>query len=267
MAEPAYQDFVVVDYRLENRGAQAIDGLYAGIFSDFDVNNTTDNNVYSDTSRRLTYMTQDTSYGNSAGIKLLSPTTAANLSAIDHAVYVDPSGMLTEAAKDSFLRGAISIPNSDGSRNWSCVVSAGPFDLPVNGRAYVAFAFVGGNSQQEMLDHADSAQAWFDRSVAVHEPVSAGDVTDVTLQAAPSPIRDRAQLLFALPQAGQALVEVLDVEGRVVKVLARGEFARGAHTLGWDGRDQAGRKVAGGIYVYRLVTAAGAINRKAVVLR
>ncbi len=32
-------------------------------------------------------------------------------------------------------------------------------------------------------------------------------------------------------------------------------------------RDEAGSKVAGGIYIYRLVTAAGAVSRKAVVLR
>ena len=267
VADSGYRDFVVITYRIDNLGSAPLNGVYAGIFSDLDVYNTTTNDVYSDTSRRLTYVTQSGDYTSAAGIKLLSPQTAANLSAIDNNVYVNPSAMMTEAVKDSFLRGAISRPNSNGSRNWSCVVSAGPFDLAVGGRAFVAFAFVGGNSQQEMLDHADSAQSWFDRSVAVHEPVNAGDIMHVTLQAAPSPIRDRAQLLFVLPQAGQALVEVLDVEGRVVRVLARGEFARGAHTLGWDGRDQAGRKVASGIYVYRLVTAGGAVNRKAVVLK
>jgi hypothetical protein len=196
----------------------------------------------------------------------LSPTAAANLSAIDNAVYIDPSAMMTEAVKDSFLRGTISVPNSDGSRNWSCVVSAGPFDLEVWGRQYVAFALVGGNSEQELLDHADSAQSWFDRSVSVTEPANANDIVGVALQAAPSPVRDRAQLRLALPQAGPTLVEVLDVEGRVVKVLARGEFTRGVYTLGWDGRDETGSRVASGIYIYRLVTAAGTVNRKSVVL-
>jgi flagellar hook assembly protein FlgD len=97
--------------------------------------------------------------------------------------------------------------------------------------------------------------------------VNAGDIMQVTMQASPSPVRDHAQLRFALPRAGRALVEVLDVEGRVVKVLARGQFARGTHALGWNGRDDAGRKVASGIYMYRLVTSAGTVNRKSVVLR
>jgi len=165
MAAAGYRDFVIVTYALENRGTQAINGLYCGIFSDFDVNNTTSNDVYTDAGRRLTYMTQSSAYENSAGIKLLSPTNAANLSAIDHNVYVTPGSMITEAVKDSFLRGAITRPNSNGSRNWSCVVSAGPFDLAPGARAKVAFALVGGNSQAEMLQHADSAQSWYDNKM------------------------------------------------------------------------------------------------------
>ncbi|MCX6841893.1 MAG: C25 family cysteine peptidase [candidate division WOR-3 bacterium] len=267
VADPGYRDFVVITYDVANLGTEAMNGLYVGIFSDFDVNNTTDNDVYSDAPRRLTYMTQWGDYQYSAGIKLLSPATAANQSAIDHNVYVRPSGMITEAVKDSFLRGAISRPNSNGTRNWSCVVSAGPFDLPVGGRAFVAFAFVGGNTQQEMLAHADSAQSWFDRSVATTEPGTAAGIAQVGMRVAPSPARGRAQLRFALPQSGRARVEVLDVEGRVVRVLADCELARGTHTLDWDGRDEAGRRVAGGIYVCRLVTPAGTVNRKAVVLR
>ena len=265
--DPGYRDFVVLTYRVDNLGSVPLNGVYAGIFSDFDINNTTTNDVYTDTLRRFTYMALADSFDYSAGIKLLSPLSAANLSAIDNNVYVNPSTMMTEAVKDSFLRGAISLPNSNGSRNWSCVVSAGPFDLEVSGRTFVAFAFVGGNTEQELLEHADSAQSWFDRSVAVNGPANAGDIMQVALQASPSPVRDRAQLRFALPQAGRALVEVLDVGGRVVKVLARGEFTRGVHTLAWDGRDEAGRRVASGIYVYRLATAAGTAIRKSVVLR
>lgn len=267
VADPGLRDFVVLTYKVWNLGSEPLNGVYAGIFSDFDIDNTTMNDVYTDSLRRLTYMTQPYDFEYAAGIKLLAPLAAANLSAIDHNVYVKPSGMMTEAVKDSFLSGTISRPNSNGSRNWSCVVSAGPYDISVGGWAFVAFAFVGGNTEQEMLDHADSAQAWFDRSVAVTEPANAADIMQVALQASPSPVRDHAQLRLALPQAGRVSVEVLDVEGRVVKVLARGEFARGVHTLGWDGRDEAGRKVASGIYVYRLATAAGTASRKAVVLR
>jgi hypothetical protein len=267
VSDSGYRDFVVLTYKVENHGAAALNGVYAGILSDFDINNTTSNQVFSDTARRFTYMALVDSFNYSVGIKLLSPLTAANLSAVDNNVYVNPPGMMTEAVKDSFLRGAISRPNSNGSRNWSCVVSAGPFDLEVGGRAFVAFAFVGGNTEQELLEHADSAQSWFDRSVAVTEPANAGDILQVALQAAPSPVRDRTQLRFSLPQDGRMRLSVLDVSGRVVRVLADGLYRRGVHSTTWDGRAATGGIASNGVYVYRLETTAGTTSRKSVVLR
>jgi hypothetical protein len=267
VADSAFRDFVVMTYKVDNHGSVPLNGVYAGILSDFDINNTTTNDVFTDTLRRFTYMAQPGDFQYSVGVKLLSPVTAANLSAIDNNVYVNPSGMMTEAVKDSFLRGAISRPNSNGSRNWSCVVSAGPFDLEVDGRAFVAFAFVGGNTEQELLDHADSAQSWFDRSVAVNAQANAGDIMQVALQAVPSPVSDHAQLRFALPQDGRIRLSVLDVSGRVVRVLADGFHRRGAYSTTWDGCDANGVIASNGVYMYRLETTAGTTSRKSVVLR
>jgi hypothetical protein len=165
LSRPGYDDFVIITYNLENRGANSINGLYVGIMSDFDVNNTTDNDVYSDVSRRLTYMTQSGIDDPSVGIKLLSPASAANQSAIDHSRYVTPGGMMTEAVKDSFLRGAIHLANSPSSANYSCMVSAGPFNLAPSGRQKVAFAVVGGSSPTEIQVNADSAQSWYDHQM------------------------------------------------------------------------------------------------------
>lgn len=165
VSSPGYRDFVVIEYVLDNQGASALNGLYCGIFSDFDVNNTTSNRVVSDTARRLTYMMQSSSANPSVGVTLLSPVVAANQSAIDHVPYVQPGNMMSEAVKDSFLRGAIVQRNSNRSANWSCVVSAGPFNLPPGGRQKVAFAFVGGTTEAGVRAGADSAQSWYDRKM------------------------------------------------------------------------------------------------------
>lgn len=269
LAGDDYGDFVVISYSLENRGSQPIVGLHAGIFSDFDINNTTSNNVYSDTGRRLVYMTQSSGYENSAGLKLLSPATAANLAAIDHAVYVTPGPMMTEAVKDSFLRGAIQRPNSNRAANWSCVVSAGPFDLNPGDRRQAAFAIVGGNTRQQMLVHADSAQSWYDHRMpsGVTATGPAGVPRSLLLSAVPNPVRSRAALHYAMPANGQARLAVYDAAGRVVRVLADGPHRAGSHTTTWDGTDSRAEPVARGVYVYRLQTRFGSVSRNAVVLR
>lgn len=162
IARAGRRDFVIIQYNFVNQGSQPIEGLYCGIFSDFDVMNTTSNNVGTDPGRRLVYMTQASSEQNAVGIKLLWPSTAANLSAIDHATYVTPGTMMTEAVKDSFLRGLNSRPSSNRVANWSCVASAGPITLAPGARTRVAFALVGGNSLALLRANADSAQWWYD---------------------------------------------------------------------------------------------------------
>jgi flagellar hook assembly protein FlgD len=41
---------------------------------------------------------------------------------------------------------------------------------------------------------------------------------------------------------------VYDVQGKRVKTLVNGSLASGNHTVRWDGRDEAGSRVADGVY-------------------
>ena len=46
-------------------------------------------------------------------------------------------------------------------------------------------------------------------------------------------------------------LEVLDPQGRRVRVLADGYLPAGHHAIEWDGRSEAGTRVAPGVYFYR----------------
>jgi hypothetical protein len=162
LSKPGYQDFVVLNYTLQNKGTQAINGLYAGVMSDFAVNNDRTNDLGTDNTRRMAWVTDSSTAW--VGVKLLNPTTAANVSGLENSRYITPSNMMTEAVKDSFLRGAINLASGHND-SFSCVVSAGPFNLAPGARQEVAFAFVGGLSQDLLMQNADSAQSWFDRQI------------------------------------------------------------------------------------------------------
>ncbi len=78
----------------------------------------------------------------------------------------------------------------------------------------------------------------------------------------PNPCRDQARVELVLSdgaaKAGPArpLLEIYDVRGRLVRRLTDGAVANGRATVTWDGRGRDGRRLPGGIYLYR-VTAAG----------
>ena len=84
----------------------------------------------------------------------------------------------------------------------------------------------------------------------------------------PNPFRSASAIVFELPRAGDAWVEVYDVSGRRVVELLRGErVAAGSHRLRWDGRDHAGRAVAGGVYFVKVSSSGATETRKITLLR
>jgi hypothetical protein len=73
----------------------------------------------------------------------------------------------------------------------------------------------------------------------------------------PNPFRIATTVHFSLPAPGLARLSVVDVAGRVVRVLAAENMTAGAHTLAWDGRDATGRQAPPGCYFVRLLATSG----------
>jgi len=77
------------------------------------------------------------------------------------------------------------------------------------------------------------------------------------LSAYPNPFRDRTTLTFEIPEERTiglpARFSIYDARGRVVRRLEDAPHFPGRHEVLWDGRDDAGRPVAAGVYVARLL--------------
>ena len=69
----------------------------------------------------------------------------------------------------------------------------------------------------------------------------------------PNPFNPKTTFRFTLPSAGAVRLDVFDVAGRrVATPLAGRNYSAGAHELAWQARDDAGRPLATGVYLYRL---------------
>lgn len=68
----------------------------------------------------------------------------------------------------------------------------------------------------------------------------------------PNPFNPRTRIAFALARTGSVRLEVFDVAGRRVAVLAEGEFGAGSHTVQWNGTGARGESLASGTYYCRL---------------
>ena len=68
----------------------------------------------------------------------------------------------------------------------------------------------------------------------------------------PNPFSPETRIAFELPQAGKVELGIYSPDGRLVRTLVTGEHAAGRHSIRWDGLNDAGRKVSGGVYFYSL---------------
>jgi len=68
----------------------------------------------------------------------------------------------------------------------------------------------------------------------------------------PNPFNPNTNLRYALPRAGEVLVTIHDLQGRLVRTLVRGAQDAGEHQVIWDGRGDDGRAVPSGPYLGRV---------------
>jgi len=78
----------------------------------------------------------------------------------------------------------------------------------------------------------------------------------------PNPFNPTTEISFTLPAATHVTLEVYNVLGQRVTVLANGSFEAGSHTVTWDASNQ-----ASGIYLYRLTTGDRIETKKMLLLK
>jgi glucose/arabinose dehydrogenase len=84
----------------------------------------------------------------------------------------------------------------------------------------------------------------------------------------PTPARGEVALAYALARSAPVRLVVFDAFGRRVRVLRDGATQdAGEHRLSWDGRDDAGRAAAPGVYLARLVAGDQVRDRRLILLR
>ena len=71
-------------------------------------------------------------------------------------------------------------------------------------------------------------------------------------QCYPNPFNPATTIRYALPEGSNVSLVVYNLLGQQVRTLVSGAQGPGYHTAVWDGRDEAGRMAATGVYIYRL---------------
>ena len=85
----------------------------------------------------------------------------------------------------------------------------------------------------------------------------------------PNPFNPETSITFDIPanHPSDIRLEIFDLLGRKVRTLASGRYAPGTYSVTWNATDDAGLRVASGIYVYRLSSPSRSVTKKMLLIQ
>jgi hypothetical protein len=118
----------------------------------------------------------------------------------------------------------------------------------------------------QTVDASGNTAVGYD-SVVVHHQIQKGrnmppDIfqelpyASYSIQNHPNPFNPATTIFYSLPEKGNVRLCIYNVLGEEIRSLWNGQKQAGHHTITWDGLDNKGRTVAGGIYLCRIETSA-----------
>ena len=123
-------------------------------------------------------------------------------------------------------------------------------------------------------DERNGLEGWYIDDIRVTTVVptdadgaAAGPAADRLLPPYPNPFNPAAVIPYEAARAGRAELSVFDVSGRLVRALVRGAVDAGRHAAVWDGKDEAGRNAASGVYFCRFTIGSYTASTRLVLLR
>ncbi len=68
----------------------------------------------------------------------------------------------------------------------------------------------------------------------------------------PNPFNPETRIQFELPRAATVSLVIYNLRGEQVRRLVNGSTEAGFHSIRWQGKDDQGRSLPSGVYLYRL---------------
>ena len=143
--------------------------------------------------------------------------------------------------------------------------------VPGSAESFLITNLVADSGYYYAIKTADEAANWSGISSIAHTTAVTTSVdTSLAHQLSgpwPNPARASAHWSFALTVAGTFELEAFDIAGRRVRRIASGLHAAGQGEIAWDLHDDAGARVAPGVYLVRAAFGGHTSVRRLVVMR
>lgn len=119
----------------------------------------------------------------------------------------------------------------------------------------------------------------FDGTRTMHGPISVTPQAEIVAetqtlpaefglsQNAPNPFNPQTMMAYQLPEASEVRLTIYNMAGQRIRTLVEATKEAGSYQVVWNGADEAGKPVAGGMYLYELLAGDFVQTRRMVLIR
>lgn len=251
-----FSKFHIFEYTIRNAGGSSLSNLFAGIFSDWDVQNFGNNKADEDIALKMGYVYCTDAGGYYAGIKLLTNggfTHYAADNVTGGSGGINMADGVTSAEKYQAL--STNRPQAGGAgagNDVIDVVGTGPFSMAPGDSVVVAFALLAGTDLIDLQNSAQQAQIKYNLVTALESPQVSGIYT---ADAYPNPSSGLVFIPFYLENTSTVQIELYDVVGKRISGRNLGNLITGEHQVQLDLSP-----LSTGCYHYRLMNEKGSVS-------
>jgi hypothetical protein len=225
---------VLVDYIIKNKSIVPLNGVYVGLFCDWDVDVSDKNVVKYQPSETLAY-TYSLNPGNPyIAVKVLNADRAIQFYPMSYQLVGDvlEDEVFTRAEKFTTLSSGIfktELGESLGGLDVMYTLGVGPYNIASGDSIQVAFAFIAGDNLSDVIASGNAAEQKFRNiQLVVPEPVDQFKVS----QNYPNPTRGNTYFDVFLPAVGHVKADLFDIAGRRIKnIYPNTQLNEGKHII------------------------------------
>lgn len=244
--------YVIMEYELTNTSGADLQNIYTGLFTDWDLDESSANATVYDTATKMAYVyaKKNASYPY-AGVRLLNLSAAPAYYPLS---YQLPNSLLADnnfsiAEKYQTLTSGIqSAGLGDNTTNGYDVMftlGSGPYTIPKGASIKVAYALLAADSKNDLIAVSEAAKIKYD--VVNVKPVADLPKVFALNQNYPNAADQFTYIPVDLPEDTEMELTIYDIRGRKVTTVASGNFSAGSYRFYVNLE-----RTAKGTYLYQL---------------
>jgi hypothetical protein len=179
-----------------------------------------------------------------------------------HVVQATFSAVQVDQPQNVYV--AVGLPSNTGVRSVGDGPGLGALELRGPGNSYLASGLDG---RLQPIDLDLCIRLLFQGAAKQEATEEVPEPVRFAMEARPNPFNPTTTIEFGVPSQSRVELSIYTVAGHLVRSLAKEDLSANVYRRVWDGRDEQGNAVAGGVYVARLCVGEKVLTQRLVIVK